>query len=138
MSQGVLRLPAECGRVSFVSRPDVAAALAGAGLGYSSSGVFNVTGSEALSLDEVVEMVSSVTGRPVRYECISEESYRQQLTAEGVEPCYVDAFATMLAHSIPRGSFRLVSNDMADLARQPGRSFKDCLLSWLTDQKVTN
>ncbi|KAK3180502.1 hypothetical protein K4F52_008093 [Lecanicillium sp. MT-2017a] len=138
LSQGALHLPNRHGRVSFVSRLDVAAALAGAALDGSSNGVFNVTGPDALTIEEVVGVVREVTGQPLRYECISEDSYRKKLTAEGVEPCYVDAFATMLAHSIPRGSFQLVSNDVADLSHQPVGSFKDSLQSWLSDQNIAN
>ncbi|MBA8826296.1 uncharacterized protein YbjT (DUF2867 family) [Saccharopolyspora lacisalsi] len=61
----------ESGRVAFVTHDDIAAAITNVALGDSTDhdgAVLDVTGPEALTLDEAVPRIATATGRPYRYE----------------------------------------------------------------------
>jgi len=68
--QGVLRGPAGEGRVAAVAREDAAdSAVAVLLVGPEHDGAtYELSGPQALTLDEVAAEISSVSGRPVRYE----------------------------------------------------------------------
>lgn len=80
---GVVRGPAGNGTVAWVSREDVAqtvaAALANPG---AHAGTYDVTGPDAFSLADTADRLSSLLGRPLRYERESVEegrAWRRQL-----------------------------------------------------------
>lgn len=88
-AQGIIRGPANQGEVAFVSREDVAQAVA-ARLAQpsSTSETYEVTGPEALTLAEVAQRLSALVGRPLRYEEESREeayAWRNQLGAPSWE-----------------------------------------------------
>lgn len=74
---GVIRGPAGEGRAAWTSRDDIAdtavAVLTGSG---HERCTYDVTGPEALSLTETAEILSSVTGRKVRYQPITPHEVR--------------------------------------------------------------
>ena len=68
--QAVIAAPADDGRASFVSRDDLADVAAAVLLDDSPAldgGVLDVTGPEALSLDDAAAVLAEVTGRPAAY-----------------------------------------------------------------------
>jgi uncharacterized protein YbjT (DUF2867 family) len=75
---GVMRGPAKETRGAFVSRED-AARTAAAVLSDPPGGTHDVTGREALSLDDVAHRFSALTRRPLRYEAESAKSARDRL-----------------------------------------------------------
>ena len=70
---GVMRGPANHGRGAFVSRED-AARTAAAVLANPPGGTYDVTGPEALNLDEVASRFASLTGRSLVYQPVSARS----------------------------------------------------------------
>jgi uncharacterized protein YbjT (DUF2867 family) len=75
--RAVIAAPADDGRASFVSRDDladVAAAVLGEDSPALDGAVLDVTGPEALSLDDAAAVLADVTGRPA--------VYRRQTVAE--------------------------------------------------------
>ncbi len=66
---GVIRGPAKDGRASFVARADVArtAAAVLANPGNHAAQTYNLTGPEALTLDEVADTISRVRGRHITF-----------------------------------------------------------------------
>ena len=65
---GVIRAPAGDGRISPVSRDDIADTAVGILLGDGHAGhAYDITGSEALSLADAAALLATASGRPVRY-----------------------------------------------------------------------
>ena len=89
-------VPAGGGKTSFVDARDVGEAAARvmreggrpAGLGHAGR-TYTLTGSEALSYDEVAAILTRVLGRPVRYARPSPRAFRARKTAEGLAPDFV-------------------------------------------------
>ena len=77
-AQGVVRGPAGQGRGVFVSREDVARTAAAALL-KQPGGIYDVTGPESLSVADVATRLSTLTGRPLRYEEESADAARERL-----------------------------------------------------------
>jgi len=76
---GVVRGPARQGRGAFVSRED-AARTAAAVLRKQPGGIYDVTGSEALSVADVATRLSALVHRRLRYEEESAEAARERLS----------------------------------------------------------
>ncbi len=69
VQDGVIRGPAAGGRVAWVAREDIARVAATVLTTEGHEGqVYEVTGPEAITLAETAEILSEVSGRPVRYE----------------------------------------------------------------------
>ena len=85
IKQGMLRLPIGDGRAGWVDCRDIAAVAVKAltEMGHENK-VYNLTGPEALSLSEVTDILSKVSGREIKFINISEESYAQMLSDSGV------------------------------------------------------
>lgn len=67
LADGTLRDPSGTGRAAFISRED-AARTAAAVLAQPPGGTHDVTGPEALSVQEAVQRLARLTGLPLRYE----------------------------------------------------------------------
>ena len=109
VASGVLSLPAAGGRISFVDSRDIAdAAVAALGTDRFDGQAFELTGPQALDLHQAVALLSSVTGRAIRYEPVTPQRYIAVLAQGGVPETY----ARMLA-----GLFDLVrAGDTAEVA----------------------
>ena len=125
---GVIRGPAGDGRVSAVARDDIAdaavavlqdpAAHAGA--------TYDLTGPAALTLTEVAETISALTGRPVSYapETLA-EAYASR-ASYGAPQWQVDAWVSTYT-AIAAGEMAAVSTAVADLTGQPARTLAQVL-----------
>jgi uncharacterized protein YbjT (DUF2867 family) len=84
-SQNCFYLPLGDGKISFVDVRDVAA-VAAAELTQSlhENQAYEVTGSEALSNDEIASILSKVLGQTINYVNISEETARQSMRSAGM------------------------------------------------------
>lgn len=92
-NQNVISLPAGNAKVSFVDARDVAAVTAEILTGNGSNHlnkVYDITGPEALSHDQVAEILSKETGHPISYINISEEDLRDKLNNMGVDGWFID------------------------------------------------
>ena len=106
-------VPAGTGRMSLVTRDDVAGAVAAAARSRR-EGVLNVTGPEALTAAEI----AAIAGVP--HEPIDEAEYRRRMAGE---PDWLIEAYTSMFRSVREGRFALVSPDAA-----PQQSFADFLI----------
>lgn len=130
LSAGVMQLPVPSGRVSFVSKTDVARALVGAALLEEDPvsdhiPVWNITGGFALSVAEVCDSFDVGATKRVVFDQVTESEYREQLKTRGYEDWLIEVFAIMLSYSIPNGCFELVSSDVQRLAGVEPLKFAD-------------
>lgn len=81
---GELRLPAGDGAASFVDAEDIAAVAVAALTEDKHVGeTYELSGPSALTIGEVVALISEATGRTVRYVSLSPEDFVAELVAEG-------------------------------------------------------
>ncbi|PZR53229.1 SDR family NAD(P)-dependent oxidoreductase [Xylanimonas oleitrophica] len=129
---GVIRGPAGEGRVASVSHDDVAdvatAVLLDERARRHDGRVYELTGPEALTLAEVAEVLTSVTGRPVRYEPETLEEAYASRSGYDVGPQVVEGWVTSYT-AIAAGELAHVSDDVEHLVGRPARS----LARWLDD-----
>jgi uncharacterized protein YbjT (DUF2867 family) len=116
---GVIRGPAGDGRVAAVTRDDVAEVAARVLLDSSHSGMtYDLTGPSAFTLAEFAELLSSLSGRPVRYQAETlDEAYRSR-EAYGAPAWEVAGWVTTYA-AIASGELSDVSSAVEDLTGHP-------------------
>ena len=116
---GVLRGPAGDGRVSAVARDDVAdVAVAVLTSDGHDGAAYDVTGPQALTLDEVAEVLTRVTGRPHRYERETLEQAYASRAAYGAPDWQVEAWVSTYT-AIAAGEMATVSDTVERLLGRP-------------------
>jgi len=109
------------GRRSFVTREDCAAAAAGALLKAEGRQIFNVTGPEALTADELAAVFATVSGKPVDAQNLPGSDYVSGLVQAGVP----EGMAGVLARfdtDAAEGYLGIVTSDVEDLSGRPAQS----------------
>lgn len=87
MDKGELPLPFNRGRLSPVDIADVAAVCVQLLTQDGHAGkIYEMTGPDALDMDEVADIISGITGTRIRYNNLSPEAYEKKLVALGVPP----------------------------------------------------
>ncbi|NUW31971.1 SDR family oxidoreductase [Nonomuraea sp. SMC257] len=123
---GVIRGPAGRGRVAVVARDDVADAAVAvlADPDEHAGRTYDLTGPEALTLDEVAAVLSEATGRPVAYHDETvEEAYRSR-ASYGAPDWQVDAWVSTYT-AIRAGELAGVSGDVPRLTGHPATALAD-------------
>jgi len=113
LRSGKLSLPAGSARVAPISRDDVALAVAAAVDTDGAGEIFSLTGSEAVTFEEIARVFGDAQGTALTYEPIQPADYLLRLWDETEDP-WPHAFSTLLA-SIAQGRFGLVSDDFRRL-----------------------
>jgi uncharacterized protein YbjT (DUF2867 family) len=125
-ADGVMRGPADGGRVAAVRRDDVAAAVAAVLAADGQEGrIYDLAGPEAFSLAEAAETMSEVSGRAVRFHHESDEEAFASRAGQGTDQEIRGWVSTYWA--IRDGVLEQVSPHVRELSgRDPG-SFADYL-----------
>jgi|GEM_PF-106808 len=107
-----LPYPVKQGRVAYVSRDDLARASAAACLnsGHSNQ-VYELSGPDALSMEELAITISRVTGRSVRFDSVTEEEFAE-VCRQGTEdvPDFFIEILTSLYRAVDNKEFKAVTN----------------------------
>lgn len=94
---GLLTLPAGAVKEGFVDADDIAAVAVAALIEDGHKGeVYEVTGPELLGFDEVVTILSEVTGRAVRYQAVTMTEFGDGLREAGVPEDFVQLLSHIL------------------------------------------
>ena len=132
--EGVLRGPAGDGRVAAVARADVidvavnvlqAAAFSPASTEHDGM-TYGLTGPAALNLDEVAEIITTVTGRRVRYEPETVEQAYASRAGFGAPDWQLDAWVSTYT-AIAAGELAGVTDDVALITGHPPISLEQLL-----------
>ncbi|HEY5210258.1 MAG TPA: SDR family oxidoreductase [Stellaceae bacterium] len=119
LQAGKIVSPAGSGKISYVTRRDLARATARLLAEPGNEGKdFALTGPKAYGHEELAAMLSEVTGRKIVYEDISPESYKAQVEAANTPPGLV-AFMTGAAATVKGGYLAEVSYTIGDLTGIP-------------------
>lgn len=118
---GSFQLPAGKGRASFVSRDELAEAIAAAAVAPAlAKGTYELSGQATHDYHEVAAALATVVGKPVRYEAVSPEAYVRTLADAGLPPSQALASAGLYA-AVAAGGFDRAGNDFAALVGHPPR-----------------
>jgi NAD(P)H dehydrogenase (quinone) len=126
--EGVIRGPAGEGRAAFVSRDDVAdvaAAVLADPESYDGS-TYDVTGPEALSLDEAAAILSEAAGRDVVYERETLEQARESRRPSGAPDWEIEGWVTSYA-ALGAGELVPPSETVRELLDRQPRTLADVL-----------
>jgi NAD(P)H dehydrogenase (quinone) len=120
--EGVIRGPAGDGRVAAVARDDIAGVAAAVLTGEGHDGeTYDITGAEALTLDEAAAELSRVTGRRITFENETLEEARESRRPSGAEDYEIEGWVTSYA-AIAAGDLEAVSDCVERfLDREPQR-----------------
>jgi uncharacterized protein YbjT (DUF2867 family) len=119
-SDGVVRAATGDGKIPFIHSDDIAdvateALTTGSYAGHS----LPITGPEALSYAEMTAKIAEATGRPLRFESMSEEVAREQQIAWGAEKALCDARLSIF-RAIREGRLATVTDTVERiLGREP-------------------
>lgn len=119
IKQGVIAVPANDGKSSFVDTRDIAASAAAALTSDAFNGkAFNLTGPEALSYYDAAAILSEVAGREITYTPVDDEAFIKILTDAGVPADYA-GFLAMIFGPVREGWTATVTNDVETLTGTP-------------------
>jgi uncharacterized protein YbjT (DUF2867 family) len=123
---GALRGPAGDGRISPVALDDVADAAVAVVLDLAAHAgrTYDLTGPQALTLDEVAAILTAARGRPVRYEPETIEQAYASRAGYGAPDGLVDGWVSTCT-AIAAGELAGVSDDVARLTGRRATSFGD-------------
>lgn len=112
----------------LVHEGDVALVAARALLGATPPGVkLSLTGPQSLSQAEFVAAIGEVIGRPLRYQEVPAEAFRQGMIQRGLPQPFVDALLARYDRGV--GPAEAVSDQVHKILGRPARSYAD----WVAD-----
>jgi NAD(P)H dehydrogenase (quinone) len=126
---GVIRGPADQGRVAAVARADIAEVAVEVlrDPAAHADATYTLTGPEALTLDEVAARAGAVLGRPLRFEDESvEEAYASRRAAYGAAEWQLDAWVSTYT-AIADGSVATVTDDVRRVTGRAPRTLEEAL-----------
>lgn len=125
---GVIRGPAGDGRAAVVAQDDIADAAVAVLLepGRHDGRTYDLTGPEALSLAEIAQTISDVTGRPVRYHAETLEEAYTSRARYGAPEWQVDAWVSTYT-AFGAGEMAAVSDAVPTLSGHPAMALRELL-----------
>lgn len=130
LEEGAIYYPAGNGKVSFVSRLDIAAALAQVILhnGYERK-IYEITGEQAYSFHDIAAILSAQKGTALDYVDITEDTYRSALTTFHLPPGIINLLVSMAA-GIKTGEFSHTDDTLEVLLQRKRTSLTDYLKTY--------
>jgi NAD(P)H dehydrogenase (quinone) len=121
--------PGGTGRVGLVTHDDIAAVITAVALDEGPSSehdgsILEITGPEALTLDEAVTRIAAATGRPYRYEAETVEEAFARLWRRGVSGEQIETWISWY-QAIAKGELSLVTDVVPRLTGAPATRISD-------------
>jgi NAD(P)H dehydrogenase (quinone) len=130
-ASGQLRLPAADGRISLVSRADVARCLAALATAPASGRHHDITGPESLDLAAIAASAAREWGTPLEYTGITPAEHCAEMAVAGEDPWWMYAYATMFA-SIREQRWAAVSDEVHRLTGSSPTPVRETLAGYQT------
>lgn len=119
---GVIGVPADNGKSSFIDVRDIAASAAAALTSDAFNGkAFNLTGPEALSYSDAATLITQAAGKTIAYTPVTDEAFIDILTGAGVPKDYA-AFLATIFYPVRQGWTAAVTEDVKTLTGTAPRS----------------
>lgn len=121
---GAIAVPAADGKTSFIDARDIAESAAAALTSDAFNGrAFNLTGPEALSYGDAAAILSRVTGKPITYTPVDDDTFVGILTSAGVPADYA-RFLASIFHPVREGWVAEPTGDVKTLTGHEPRSLE--------------
>jgi uncharacterized protein YbjT (DUF2867 family) len=122
---GTLMVPSGGGSEAFVDAADIAAAAAETLLNPSAhaGASYALTGPEAMTFDDVAATIAAVTGQPVAYQDVDQETWINTAVAAGVPADYAPMLR-WLSGAIISGNGSTPAGDIETILGRPATSFE--------------
>jgi NAD(P)H dehydrogenase (quinone) len=130
-ASGQLRLPAADGRISLVSRADVARCLAALAVAPPSGRHHDITGPQSLDLAKIAALATREWGTLLEYVRITPSEHCAEMAIAGEDPWWMYAYSTMFA-SIREQRWVAVSDEVHRLTRCWPTPVHEALASYRT------
>ena len=118
--QGGLFFPVGDGKEAPIDPRDIAAVAVKALTTSGHEGkIYELTGPELLSFAEVVQKVSTITGKPLKFVDVPEATWRQQMLSAGAPPPVVESLLCYFAEGIKAGRTNHLTPTVAELLGRP-------------------
>lgn len=116
------------GRIAYIARHDCAR-VAAAVLASRRTGndIFDITGSEAHSTQDIAELASDVTGRPIRVDPVAAATHHERLLAAGM-PASAAALFTAYDVNTALGRVAKVTHAVTELTGYPAQRLREFLI----------
>ena len=122
VKMGRLPYPVKKGKVAYISRDDIARAIVYASVSKRHAGkIYDLTGSEAISMPQLAETISTVTGKSVHFESVSEEEYAEICRADDIPESLIEVWISMY-RAVDNGEFENVTDHVERLTGKPPES----------------
>lgn len=132
---GRLMLPVERGKVACIGRDDLARGLAAACLEDGHEGcVYDLTGTEALSMTDVAASIAAVARRPMEFTTITVEEYVAQCRERGLPEPVIEVWRSVW-EAVEAGELALVTDHLERLTGRPPQTFSDQLRGLMEPEK---
>ncbi|WP_431950650.1 SDR family oxidoreductase [Nocardia lijiangensis] len=89
----------------------------------------SITGPEALSLEQLVAIIGTALGKPLRYQEVPAEAAASAMVAHGLDAGFVHALLSRYARELERRP--VVTDELATVLVRPARSFAE----WVEDHR---
>lgn len=124
---GQIYYPAENGSVSFVSRLDIAEAIAGVlRKSDTANAVYNITGEVSYTFEAIAQVLGQIKNLDANYVSISDELFQEEL-AKAEMPIAEIEFYLSMARSIRAGEFTFVDDSLEKLLGRKRKTLTDYL-----------
>ncbi len=123
---GVITAPSGGGAEAFIDADDIAAVAAETLLhpdGHAGS-QYNLTGPQVFTFGEVADIIASVSGRPVRYQDIDQDTWISGALAAGVPADYA-VMLRWLTGAIITGNGSTPTGDVEKVTGRPASTFRE-------------
>ncbi|MER5514045.1 NmrA family NAD(P)-binding protein [Streptomyces sp. NPDC002763] len=122
---GVIMVPSAGGREAFVDAADIAAVAVQTLLDPAThaGATYSLTGPQALTFQEVADIIAAVSGRPVAYHDIDQETWINGALAAGVPADYV-VMMRWLTGSVIAGNGATPTGDIEKVTGRPATTFR--------------
>ncbi|MHA7129302.1 SDR family oxidoreductase [Algoriphagus namhaensis] len=129
LNDGIINYPAQQGKVSFVSRTDIAEALS---IVLTTDGHLNkayeITGSKVYDFSEIATILGQIKGRAFQYNSVSIDAYKNELRSFQLPEPVIELLVSM-AMGIRSGEFSYIDDTLRTLLKRPPRTLTDYLES---------
>ena len=88
--------------------------------------IYSPTGPELLSYGEIVQKVSTLTGKPLEFVDVPEEKWREDMLSAGVPLPVVESLVCYFTEGVKAGRIQVTST-VADLLGRPAHTFDEWL-----------
>lgn len=126
---GHVALPMPEAKIPFVDTSDIAEVAVNALLNEAHNGkTYEVTGPQAITFEEAINEIASVTGKAITFQAVSQQAYNEMMKTAGVPSDYIWLFDYLFREVLGKESNQAVSNDTERVLGRKATTFRDYVL----------